>query len=226
MSGLFVTATDTGAGKTLVAAALLHAARAHDLRAVGMKPVASGCDQTPRGLRNDDALRLLAASTPGFDYADINPYAFAEPVAPHLAARDAGVRLDAAFLIKKYQYLESRADLVVVEGAGGWRVPLGEDYDFADLSVRAGWPVVLVVAMRLGCINHALLSVESIRRRARLAGWVANCLPPRQPRLEDNLDSLRARIDAPLLGVVPPLTRPAPETVAAMLSLDPLLTPL
>ena len=183
MPTLFVTGTDTDCGKTHISVALLHALAARGERAVGYKPVAAGCESGPEGLSNADARALLAASAPGFSYAEVNPIALEPPIAPHVAADDAQVAIDLQALVQGAQALEAKSDWVVVEGAGGFRVPLNEQEDFADLVVAAGWPVVLVVGMRLGCINHALLSVESIAQRAPLLGWVANVLPPQQPRL-------------------------------------------
>jgi len=199
---IFVTGTDTGCGKTHVAAALIRALCERGIEAVGFKPVAAGCEATAAGWRNDDALALQAASAFDIDYELINPYALAPPVAPHLAAAEAGAQLDAGHILGCHAELASRAEVVVVEGAGGWRVPLGDGWDFADLVARAGWPVLLVVGMRLGCLNHALLTADAVVARSRLVGWVANCLPPGQERLADNIDTLRARMPAPCLSVV------------------------
>ncbi|WP_043114890.1 dethiobiotin synthase [Solimonas soli] len=201
---LFVTGTDTGVGKTRAAAALIGCARAIGIDAVGYKPVAAGCTATADGWRNDDAEQLLAASGGGLAYADVNPLALPAAIAPHLAARDVGLRIDTAILDAGHARLAARHALLIVEGAGGWRVPLDERIDFADWVGGHRWPVVLVVALRLGCLNHALLSVEAILRRTTLAGWIANVLPPPQERWQDNLDSLRARLPAPCLGVLPP----------------------
>ena len=217
MPTLFVTGTDTDCGKTHISVALLHALAARGERAVGYKPVAAGCESGPEGLSNADARALLAASAPGFSYAEVNPIALEPPIAPHVAADDAQVAIDLQALVQGAQALEAKSDWVVVEGAGGFRVPLNEQEDFADLVVAAGWPVVLVVGMRLGCINHALLSVESIAQRAPLLGWVANVLPPQQPRLAENIAALTARIAAPCLGVVRAST---PQAAAAELDLS------
>ncbi|SFF59603.1 dethiobiotin synthetase [Fontimonas thermophila] len=200
---LFVTGTDTGVGKTRIACALLRRARQRGLRACGYKPVASGCARTAQGLRNEDALALLAESAPGLDYAQVNPIALEEPIAPHIAAARSGVRIDPLFLSRQHAQLAQRYERVVVEGAGGWRVPLDADSGFDDWVAANRFPVVLVVGLRLGCINHALLSAESILRRTTLAGWVANVLPPEQPYWRENVDTLRARLPAPLWGVVP-----------------------
>ncbi|MES0874877.1 dethiobiotin synthase [Sinimarinibacterium thermocellulolyticum] len=200
---IFVTGTDTGVGKTHASCALLRRARRKGLRACGYKPVASGCERTAEGLRNADALALLAESAPGLAYAQVNPYPLEPPIAPHVAARDAGVRLDLAVLDAGHDALAATHELVLVEGAGGWRVPLHDTIGFDDWVAARGWPVVLVVAMRLGCINHALLSAESIVRRTHLLGWIANCMPPEMPRLQESLQTLRQRLPAPLIGVLP-----------------------
>ncbi len=203
MNTLFVTGTDTGVGKTRVATALLRRARLRGLHACGFKPVASGCEATAEGLRNDDALALLAESAPGLSYADINPVALAPAIAPHLAAAQAGIVIDPLRLAQAHARLAAAHERVVVEGAGGWRVPLNADTGFDDWVAAQRWPVVLVVGLRLGCINHALLSAESIRRRTTLAGWVANVLPPEQPHWRDNVATLRDRLGVPLWGIVP-----------------------
>ena len=199
---VFVTGTDTGVGKTHVSAALLRAARASGLRACGYKPVASGCERDAGGqLRNEDALALLAASGADEAYEAVNPYAFETPLAPHIAAREAGVEVELRVLDAAADRLAARHDWLLVEGAGGWRVPLNDAADFADWVGARGWPVLLVVGMRLGCVSHALLTAESIRARGlRLAGWVANELPPQQDRLDENIRSIAGRIGAPLLG--------------------------
>lgn len=198
-----VTGTDTGVGKTFASCALLRRARQQGLKVLGWKPVASGCESSAEGLRNEDALALRAAAGSELPYERINPYAFADPIAPHLAAGDAGVRIDRARLDAEHQQLSLEHELVLVEGAGGWQVPFDDTWRYADWVAQHQWPVLLVVAIRLGCINHALLTVESILRRAPMAGWIANCLPPKADRQKDNIDFLRRQIDAPLLGVLP-----------------------
>lgn len=202
MTTVFITGTDTGSGKTHVARRLLEQATAAGAACVGFKPVAAGGVETPDGLRNEDALALQAAGTVPASYAEVNPFLLREPIAPHVAAAEEGVSITSEGILRAHAALASRAELVVVEGAGGWRVPLGPDLFYSDLVAEAGWPVLLVVGMRLGCLNHALLSAESITARARLLGWVANCIPPLQNRLQANVQALRERMPAPLLGVV------------------------
>jgi len=197
--GLFVTGTDTGVGKTRVAVALIHALRAQGLRVAAMKPVSAG---SVPGELNEDVAALLQAANVRADIRDVNPYAFDQPVAPHIAAAQAGVRIELAVITAAYSRLAAAADVVVVEGAGGWRVPLNEAEDMADLAQALGLPVVLVVGLRLGCINHALLTAESIaRRQVPWAGWVGNHIDPAMACQAENLAALRARLPAPCLGV-------------------------
>ncbi|HEY1077284.1 MAG TPA: dethiobiotin synthase [Fontimonas sp.] len=200
---LFVTGTDTGVGKTLVSCALLRQARARGIRAAGYKPVASGCERIDGQLRNDDALALLAESSPGLAYAAVNPIALEPAIAPHLAAKQVGIDIDPIALTTGHLALTQQHQRVVVEGAGGWRVPLNDQVGFDDWVAARQWPVLLVVGLRLGCINHALLSAEAIMRRTRLVGWVANLVPPQQDNWQDNVESLKTRMPAPLCGIVP-----------------------
>jgi dethiobiotin synthetase len=202
--GYFITGTDTGVGKTVVTLGLMQALQARGCRVAAMKPVASGCQSTPAGLRNDDALRLQQQASMELDYALVNPYAFAPAIAPHIAAGRLGVDMSVDEIINKYKEIENDADCVLVEGAGGWLVPLNADETLADLAHALDLEVILVVAMRLGCLNHALLTAESITSRGCvLAGWVANQLPPVPECAQENINTLKSRISAPLLGVLP-----------------------
>lgn len=221
----FVTGTDTEVGKTTIAAGLLHALRQRGRSTAAVKPVASGCLATADGLRNDDALALLAECSLPLAYGQVNPYAFAPAIAPHLAAREAGVALRVETLAGAVrQVLALEADFTLVEGAGGWRVPLTGDAYLSDLAVELRLPVILVVGVRLGCINHALLSAEAIARDGLiLAGWVANIVDPATSRLEDNLATLAERLPAPCLGQVPHLDAAGAAQVAAYLRPDALL---
>ena len=222
---VFVTGTDTGVGKTRVAAALCRGLAAGGTQVAAMKPVASGCTLTPEGLRNDDALALLAATNVPAAYSDVNPYAFAPAIAPHIAAREAGVSIDFDVLDRAYERLRRRSAALVVEGAGGWLAPLDAARSFADLAAHWDMDVVLVVGMRLGCLNHALLTAESIERRGlRLRGWVANSIDPKFERLPENISSLAGRISAPCLGVFPFEPQADPETLARALAVDALIT--
>ena len=202
MPTIFVTGTDTGVGKTRISCGLLKQLRAEGSSVCGYKPVASGCEKTLEGLRNEDALALQAAAQTSEDYGCINPYAFAPAIAPHLAAQAVGVNLNITLLNQAHDELAMSYDWVVTEGAGGFLVPLNEQLTFGDWAAQRDWPVLLVVGMRLGCINHALLSAEAIAQRGRLLGWVANAVDPNMPNLQENIDALTARMPAPLLGVV------------------------
>ena len=224
MKGCFVTGTDTEIGKTVVAAGIAHAFVGRGLRTAVMKPVASGGHETEAGLRNEDAERMIAASNVAANYAEVNPYCFAPPIAPHIAAAEAGVAIDTETILHAARSLAARADVLVVEGVGGWRVPLAPDFDVAALATALGLPVVLVVGLRLGCLNHALLSAEAIRAAGcTLAGWVANEIDPAMERRDKNIATLRAGIAAPCLGTVPRLEAFDPRAVAVHLSLGPLL---
>ncbi len=223
-TALFVTGTDTGVGKTRVAAALCRALAARGIRVAAMKPVASGCTQTPEGLRNEDALALLAAMNVRAHYREVNPYAFAPAIAPHIAAREAGVDIDFAVLDRAYARLAVQSQFLIVEGAGGWLAPLDASRGFADLAAHWQIDVVLVVGLRLGCLNHALLTAESIERRGlRLRGWVANGIDPQFERLTENLSTLQNRISAPCLGFFPFAPHADPDALARNLALDALM---
>ncbi|MBB3800318.1 dethiobiotin synthetase [Xanthomonas arboricola] len=200
----YVTGTDTGIGKTMGSTALLHALRARGRKAVGMKPVASGCDRTAQGWRNEDALALQAASDPQPDYATLNPYALPAPLAPELAAADVGVTLSLDPITQAFAQLRTRADVVVVEGVGGWAAPLSADLDQADLVRALRLPVVLVVGVRLGCINHARLTAAAIAADGLdCIGWIANEIDPQMERAEDNIRMLHARLAMPCWGRIP-----------------------
>jgi dethiobiotin synthetase len=199
--GLFVTGTDTGVGKTRVAVALIHALRTQGLRVAAMKPVSAG---SAAGELNEDVTALLQAVNVEADVRNVNPYAFAEPVAPHIAAAQAGVQIELAVIAAAYSRLAAAADVVVVEGAGGWRVPLNAHEDMADLAQLLGLPIVLVVGLRLGCLSHAVLTAESIAsRRLPWAGWVANHIDPAMAHQTENIAALRTRLPGPCLGIQP-----------------------
>ena len=215
---VFIAGTDTGIGKTHAACTLLHALRAAGRQACGMKPVASGCVDTPAGLCNEDALALQAASSVALPYAWINPVALREPLSPHLAARRAGVTISLAPLTEAFARLDAQHDDVVVEGIGGWRVPLAPGLFASDIARQWRLPVVLVVGLRLGCLNHTLLSAQAIAADGcRLLGWIGNRIDPSMDAVEDNLATLRELLPAPCLGVLPHAL--APERAAAQLEL-------
>lgn len=220
----FVTGTDTGVGKTLVSAALLHALGRRGLRTVGMKPVsAGGLVQHGGDWVNEDVLALRAASNISVPAAFDNPVSLPDPLSPHLAAAHAGWHVGVAELLAAYRMLFDRADVdvVLVEGAGGWRVPLNDEETLADLAIAMAAPVVLVVGLRLGCLNHALLTAEAIAADGLpLAGWVANTIDPEMACREENIATLRQRLPAPLLGVVPWQPAPDPRGIALNLPED------
>jgi len=218
-AGVFVTGTDTGIGKTVVSATLLAALNRAGARAVGMKPVASGCRQTAHGSRNEDALALQAQSAGAPGYASVNPYALAEAIAPHLAARAAGVEIRLDPILAAFAALSTNADCLIVEGVGGWAVPLSPTLMQADLVCALKLPVILVVGLRLGCINHALLSARMITADGcRLIGWIGNRIDPDMACAEENVATLQARLPAACLGVLPHATNPDPATLAAYLT--------
>ena len=202
--GLFVTGTDTGVGKTLVAAALVHGLARRGVRAAGMKPVASGCRRTAEGLRSDDALLLARHSNVTAPYDEVNTYALEPAIAPHIAAAEAGIRIELARIAQVGDALAARADRVVVEGVGGWRVPLNEREDVADLARLMALPVLLVVGLRLGCLNHARLTADALAAtRLSWAGWVASAVDAQFSHAQENLAELERLMPAPLLGVLP-----------------------
>ncbi len=201
---IFVTGTDTGVGKTVVAAALTRALVGRGMRVAVMKPVASGSEATSEGLRNSDALALMAAANVAAPYEVVNPYCFAAPISPHLAAREAGIAIELTLLRSRFDALAAASDCVIVEGAGGWLAPISDTAAMADLAAALSLPVLLVVGLRLGCLNHALLSRESLGSRgAAFAGWIANAIDPHFERAAGNLATLSARLGQPPLAHVP-----------------------
>jgi dethiobiotin synthetase len=200
-AGYFITGTDTGVGKTLIASVLVHQFSQSGLKAVGMKPVAAGCELVNGELISEDVTRLVAASNVTAPLAQINPYAFAPAIAPHIAAKQAEVEIELATIQKAFQALAQSADVVIVEGAGGFCVPLGDSLDTADLAQALNLPIILVVGMRLGCLNHALLTVAAIQARGLiLVGWIANQIDPQMEAFDENLSTLKQRIAAPCVA--------------------------
>ena len=209
INSVFITGTDTEVGKTFYSERLLHSLNAQGLRTAAMKPLASGAEGHDEKLRNADALVLQQAANTSFSYELCNPYCFKAAIAPHLAAKQAGVRIDADVILRAYEQLQQQADVTVVEGVGGWLVPLDEDQTVADLVQAMGLPVVLVVGMRLGCINHALLTAENIKQRGvPLLGWVANVMDPNMSHLNENIESIAQRIQVPLLDSIEFINNP------------------
>jgi dethiobiotin synthetase len=206
LKGFFVTGTDTGAGKTWMAAALIHALAARGLRVAGMKPLACGAHSTPQGRRHEDAELLMQYASVALPYEAVNPYLLREPAAPHIAARLEGVRLSAAALHEACTTLEENLDYLIIEGVGGWEVPLNDNETTAHFARLLGLPVVLVVGIRLGCLNHALLTGDAIlRQNLSLAAWIANVVDPATRMIQENIAALEMRLPAPRLGTVPHL---------------------
>jgi dethiobiotin synthetase len=214
----FVTGTDTGVGKTLISCALLHGFAAQGKLVAGMKPVAAGCNAANQ---NEDALQLLAAGNVAVSYGLVNPYCFKPAIAPHIAAQHDGIEIRFARITESYKELAALADTVIVEGAGGLLVPLNARQDNADLAQELGLSIILVVGVRLGCLNHALLTVEAIAARGlALSGWVANVIDAGMLSAQENVTALQQRIAAPLLGVVPYLPRADARAAAGQLHLE------
>jgi dethiobiotin synthetase len=202
--GVFVTGTDTEIGKTWCSVGLLEALAARGLRVAGLKPVAAGAVHTTAGWRNDDALALQAAASVVLPYERVNPLCLPEACSPHLAARAAGVRIDLAALVTHCERVAFDTDWLLVEGAGGWLAPLTEEQSIADFAQRLGMPVLLVVGMRLGCLNHAQLTWEAMDRHGcRRAGWIANVVDPLTPRLDEQVETLTRRLGGAPLAVLP-----------------------
>lgn len=217
---VFVTGTDTGVGKSLASAALLHALRARGLRAVGMKPVASGCERMANGWRNEDALMLQAASDPRPCYEEVNPHALPAATAPQLAAREAGVAVDLESILAAHARLAGNADRVVVEGVGGWMAPLADGLEQCALARALEADVVLVVGLRLGCLSHARLTARAIKADGlRLAGWIGSEVDPAFERQAEYQELLRAALPAPCMGVIPHMVPPDPASAAIAIAI-------
>ncbi len=222
----FVAGTDTDVGKTVVSAGLLEAANQRGLSTVAVKPIAAGCEQTEAGLRNGDALILQQSASIKLSYEQVNPIALEPPIAPHIAAQQAGRRLDADRIAALCRgVMMQPADFMIIEGAGGWRVPLNNRQTLADIPKLLRTPVILVVGMKLGCISHTLLTVEAIVKDGlRLAGWVANRAEPDMSCYSENLETLKAMLSAPLLAEIPHIEECSAQTIAKYIDLEPLLT--
>ncbi|PIW60382.1 dethiobiotin synthase [Shewanella sp. CG12_big_fil_rev_8_21_14_0_65_47_15] len=228
----FVTGTDTDSGKTLVTSGLLMAFNRESARlgsqwlTLGVKPIASGCEMTPAGLRNSDALQLIACSTLKLSYEQVNPFSFLPAVAPHIAAKNAGINLSPQVIAAQLDLPAfAAADLCLLEGAGGWRLPLGEGRYLSELVQQLQLPVILIVGMKLGCLNHALLTQEAILADGlQIAGWVANSIDPDMSVFDENLATLKEMMSAPFLGCIPYLSEPTAENAATYLDIKPLLS--
>ncbi len=214
----FVTGTDTGVGKTLISCALLYAFAAQGKTVAGMKPVAAGCEED--GL-NEDVKSLRAATNILASLGQINPYSFLHPIAPHIAAHNAGVHINFERILESFHELVTQADVVIVEGAGGFQIPLNDTQDSADLAIALGLPVIVVVGMRLGCLNHALLTLRAINDCGlQCAGWVANVIDADMAMLDENILALQQRIKSPLLAVVQHQKNPDSRVIATQLDLN------
>ena len=210
--GIFITGTDTGVGKTVVATALVRGLVARGLQVAVMKPVASGSERTPAGLRNEDALALMAASNVPAPYERINPYCFEPAISPHIAAEEAGIAVDLGHICDNFRLLAAGSDFTVVEGAGGWLAPIGPHTSIRDLALALDLPVMMVVGLRLGCINHALLTKLAIGSHgARFAGWIANAIDPSIARPAENLETLQRLLGTSPLALVPSLSAGSPQ---------------
>lgn len=219
-TAFFVTGTDTGAGKTFTSTVLLHALRQRGLRAVGMKPIASGSEETPEGLRNEDALALQAASHPRPDYALVNPWALREPTAPEIAARIDGVEVTLPPIVAAFEQLKREADVVLVEGVGGFLAPVNAQLDQCALPRTLGLPVLVVVGLKLGCINHARMTVDAVQSRGfRVLGWIASEVEPTMLFPDDYFEALKAALPIPCLGRLPNAPGADPATLTRHLSL-------
>jgi len=202
--GLFITATDTDMGKTTIALALMQYLKRAGYSVTAFKPVAAGCDNTANGLRNPDALKLQASSSLDVGYTLLNPYAYEPPIAPHIAAENTQQPIKINTIKQCYEKIRPLADWTIVEGAGGWLVPINKHQTMADVAMALDIPVIVVVGMKLGCINHTLLTFDSIKQHGcQIAGWIANTVDPNMNNFDDNLAFLEQKLPAPLLATIP-----------------------
>jgi len=209
MSAIFVTGTDTGVGKTVVTKTLIEYFINQGEKVAAMKPVAAGAVKTPDGLQNEDAVILQKTSNLTLSYSQVNPLVFEPPIAPHIAAKRNNTLIDIAVLDAAYDVLRSKSERVIIEGAGGWQVPLTDSVTMADWVCSHRWPVILVVGVRLGCINHATLTIQNVLQKGNAcAGWVANMLEPESEYSHEVVESLVKSVSAPLLGTIPHLDNP------------------
>jgi dethiobiotin synthetase len=225
LNGFFVTGTDTEVGKTLVSGALILKLREQGMKAIGFKPVVAGTYLDSEGLtQNEDIETLRLASNLGSLKLSLCPYVLDQPAAPHLVAKHQGLKLEMGVIAKAFQEVQKHADYVVVEGAGGLLIPLNENEDLSDFAQAIDLPVILVVGMKLGCINHALLTYEALKaRNLNIAGWVANSLSTEMPLLQENLQTLQVRMDAPFLGLIPTLPKELQKAINGPYSIEALI---
>ncbi len=224
ISSLFIAGTDTDVGKTVASKAILQAIASKGFTTIGYKPVAAGCERTEHGLRNSDALHLMKAATQEMPYEDVNPYALELPASPHIAAKHDNVEINYQVLSDKLNYLQSKADIVLVEGAGGWRVPVSDTDCLSSWVQQEKLPVVLVVGVKLGCLSHALLTAESIEADGlTIVGWVANRINPGTEHYAEIIEVLEKRLNAPKLGEIPYVPSAKRSELGKYINLEPLM---
>ena len=222
LNGFFVTGTDTEVGKTLVSGALILKLREQGIKAIGFKPVVAGTYRNTKGeTLNEDLETLRIASNLSSDELSLCPYVLDQPAAPHLVAKQQGLKLEMGVMVEAFHHIQRHADCVVIEGAGGLLIPINEDEDLSDFAKEINLPIILVVGMKLGCINHALLTYEAFKaRNFKIAGWIANTLSEEMPLLQENLNTLQARIDAPFLGLIPMLPKELQKPINTAYSIE------
>ncbi|CAB1276987.1 dethiobiotin synthase [Candidatus Nitrosacidococcus tergens] len=219
--GFFITGTDTGIGKTWISVGLITHFKQKGYQVAGMKPVASGCIATPIGICNEDALQLKEHTNISLTYSQVNPYNLPLPIAPHLAAQNQNVNIDLKVIKNRFSEIATKVDVIVVEGVGGWIVPINQKQTMVDVAQSLKLPVILVVGMKLGCLNHALLTSESILKSGlSFAGWIANQVQSEMDWLEDNIQFLRERLPVPLLGITPHLDQLTAERISECFTLE------
>ena len=215
--GFFITGTDTSVGKTLVTTGLIRLFSEDGIKVAGMKPIASGCEVTDQGLRNEDAMLIMRESNVDLDYELINPYAYEPPVSPHFAASESDQKIKLDHIVEKFTEISAQADLVIVEGVGGWQAPLDDDLNMSDLAGKLNLPVILVVGLRLGCINHALLTADAIRQKGlSLLACVASQIDADYQRLDETLETLEKRLGIPV-QLIPQVENAKPEQITQYL---------
>ncbi|PAS05960.1 dethiobiotin synthase [Vibrio cholerae] len=225
-NAIFIAGTDTDVGKTVASKAILQALATHNIATIGYKPVAAGSDKTEFGYRNSDALHLMKAATVDMPYEDVNPYALVLPTSPHIAAKHENVTIDYALLSNKLSKHKENAELVVVEGAGGWRVPTSDSDCLSTWVKQERLPVILVVGIKLGCLSHAILTAEAIRADGlELVGWIANRINPGTEHYAEIIEHLEGRLGAPKLGEIPYMPKAKRQELGKFIQLDHLLEP-
>ncbi|EGR1124183.1 dethiobiotin synthase [Vibrio cholerae] len=223
-NAIFIAGTDTDVGKTVASKAILQALATHNIATIGYKPVAAGSDKTEFGYRNSDALHLMKAATVDVPYEDVNPYALVLPTSPHIAAKHENVTIDYALLSNKLSKHKQNAELVVVEGAGGWRVPTSDSDCLSTWVKQERLPVILVVGIKLGCLSHAILTAEAIRADGlELVGWIANRINPGTEHYAEIIEHLEGRLGTPKLGEIPYMPKAKRQELGKFIQLDHLL---